>query len=92
MKASNAIFYFLLFIVAWPLFAWFGWDIAQGYASETLVPWVVTYINQFHESANSFVGAAIAIAGAFGAVIALFVALLLAGNIVFRLKRALLGR
>lgn len=92
MKAGNAIFYFLLFIVAWPLIAWFGWDFAQTYAADSLIPWIVDFINKSHESATHFVGAGLAIVGAFGAVILLFASMLFVGNILFRLKKALLGR
>lgn len=68
--------YLFTFLVAWCAIAAGGWTVAQEFAEQSVMPWVMQIISQSYTHATSVVGASIAVIGGLLVAIVLFVLLL----------------
>ena len=76
MKLSGVVMYLFTFLVAWCAIAAGGWTVAQEFAEQSVMPWVMQIISQSYTHATSVVGASIAVIGGLLVAIVLFVLLL----------------
>lgn len=76
MKLSGFVMYLFTFLVAWCAIAAGGWTVAQEFAEQSVMPWVMQIISQSYTHATSVVGASIAVIGGLLVAILLFVLLL----------------
>jgi hypothetical protein len=76
MKLSGFVMYLFTFLVAWCAIAAGGWTVAQEFAEQSVMPWVMQIISQSYTHATSVVGASIAVIGGLLVAIVLFVLLL----------------
>ena len=75
MKLSGFVMYLFTFLVAWFAIAAGGWTVAQEFAEQSVMPWVMQIISQSYTHATSAVGASIAVIG--GLLVAILVVVLL---------------
>ena len=76
MKLSSFVMYLFTFLVAWCAIAAGGWTVAQEFAEQSVMPWVMQIISQSYIHATSVVGASIAVIGGLLVSILFFVLLL----------------
>lgn len=86
MKLSNFVMSLFTFLLAWLGLAAGGWQKAQEFSEQSVMPWVMQIISQSYEHATSVVGASIAILGGLLIAIVLAVAALSLFSTVHRVK------
>lgn len=87
-RVSGPVMYIATFLVAWPLLAWGAWSFSHEYAAETIMPWLMNFINQSSQAATFAVGAGLAVVGSFVAAVLVFILLLLGSIAWHRAKSA----
>ncbi len=63
MKLSGFVMYLFTFLVAWCAIVAGGWTVAQDFAEQSVMPWIMQIISQSYTHATSVVGASIAVIG-----------------------------
>ncbi|MFA7340538.1 MAG: hypothetical protein WC028_27390 [Candidatus Obscuribacterales bacterium] len=79
MKLSGFVMYLFTFLVAWCAIAAGGWTVAQEFAEQSVMPWVMQIISHSYTHATSVVGASIAVIG--GLLVAILLVVLLLASI-----------
>jgi len=92
MKLSGFVMYLFAFVVAWIAIATGGWNTAQSFAEQSVMPWIMQIISQSYTHATSVVGASIAVIGGLltATLLVVFTLVLIAG--FHRLRAAFSSR